>query len=482
MRRTLKMGLLALLVCGVLCADSPADFPRIRLAPINQGELISPVGITHAGDGSSRLFVTEQRGAVRVIENGRLLSTPLLDIESRLVPERANFDERGLLGLTFHPNFGQSGMAASDKFYVYYSAPQPNGNPDDPVNPVNHQSVIAEYSVTGPGSNIADPASERILLTFDQPQFNHNAGFVGFGSDSMLYITTGDGGGGGDNEPGHTGGGPSDPSGGLGNAQDRSRLLGKILRIDPLGTNGPGGQYGIPADNPFVGEAGVREEIFAYGLRNPWRASFDNGPGGTGRMFIADVGQNDVEEVNILEAGANYGWRIKEGSFDFDAAVSPTPNVPLVGPIAEYAHPGSGNGLTEIGLSVTGGVVYRGDDFPELQGKYLFGDWSRRFSQPIGTLLGLEETTPGDFDFAVLDVVGGNPLDEFVIAFGLDEVGEAYLVTKQTLAPSALGPDGLPSGAVYRIVAVPEPASMLLTLTGGAIALAYRRRRPCRQG
>ena len=229
------------------------------------------------------------------------------------------------------------------------------------------------------------------------------------------------------------------------------------------GTNGPGGEYGIPVDNPFVGfGGGEREEIFAYGLRNPWRASFDDGPGGTGRLFVADVGQGDVEEINLVESGGNYGWRIKEGTFDFDNTVSPSPVVPLIDPIAQYGHPNSTNGLPTIGLSVTGGVVYRGSDFPELQGKYIFGDWSNGFSQPNGTLLGLEETSPGQFDFSILDVFGGNPIGEFIQAFGLDESGEVYVATKGTLAPSALGSNGLPSGIIYRVTVIPEPTTLVL--------------------
>jgi glucose/arabinose dehydrogenase len=445
-----------------------AALPAIRLEPISQQQIVAPVGITNAGDGSNRLFVTDQRGTIRVIENGSMLQTPLLDIESRLVPERPNFDERGLLGLAFHPQFGQTGEVGADKFYVYYSAPRPGGDPDDPIQPVNHQSVIAEYSVTSLGSNVADPSSERILLTFDQPQFNHDAGYLGFGPDNLLYVTTGDGGGADDNDAGHTGGNAGKPAGGLGNAQDLTQLLGKVLRIDVDGTNGPGGQYGIPGDNPFVGEGGgVHEEIYAYGLRNPWRASFDNGPGGSGRLFVADVGQGDVEEVNLIEPGGNYGWRIQEGTFDFDPSVSPTPSVPLIDPIAEYAHPGSANGLLEVGLAVTGGVVYRGSDFPELQGAYLFADWSNGFAQPNGTLLGLEETEPGVFNLSPLEVEGGNPIGQFIQAFGLDESGEAYVATKVTLAPSALDPDtGLPTGAIYRITVVPEPSAWLLLLMG----------------
>lgn len=474
MRLTIQRFLTVVLL-GFTTTVSVADFPQIMLEPISRNELTAPVGISHAGDGSNRLFITEQRGAIRVFDNGSLLPDPLIDISSRLVPERPGFDERGLLGLAFHPNFGDAGAMGSDKFYVYYSAPQPNGDPDDPANPVNHQSVVAEYAVNSLNSNVADLGSERILLTFDQPQFNHDGGDLAFGPDNMLYIMTGDGGGGGDNEPGHTGGGANDPTGGIGNSQDRSNLLGNVLRIDPLGTNGPGGQYGIPGDNPFVGEAGVREEIYAYGLRNPWRASFDDGPGGTNRMFIADVGQGDVEEINLLEAGANYGWRVKEGTFDFDSTVTPDAGGPLTDPIAQYAHPNSENGLPKIGLSVTGGVVYRGDD-PTLNGKYLFGDWSTGFRDPAGTLLGLEETKPGEFELSVLDVVGGNPLDEFILGFGLDENGEAYVATKSTLAPSDLGADGLPTGAIYRIVSVPEPSAGLLA-TLGVIAVAFLRRR-----
>lgn len=457
-----------------------AAFPLIGLEPVSENEIVAPVGITHAGDGSNRMFITDQRGTIHVMDDGNVLPTPLLDISSKLVPERQGFDERGLLGLTFHPNFGQSGLAGDDKFYVYYSAPQPDGDPDDPVNPVNHQSILAEYSTMEPGSNVADPNSERILMQFDQPQFNHNAGFLGFGPDDLLYITTGDGGGADDNEAGHTGGSEAKPSGVLGNAQDLTKVLGKVLRIDPQGTNGPGGQYGIPEDNPFVGEGGgVREEIFAYGLRNPWRGSFDDGPGGTGRFFLADVGQLEVEEVNIVEAGGNYGWRIKEGTFDFDSSVSPDPPADLIDPIAEYGHPGSSLGIPDIGLAVVGGAVYRGSDFPQLDGKYIFGDWSSSFNPGEGTLLGLEETSPGQFDFSQLDVQGGNPLvGEYIQAFGLDENGEVYMATRTTLPPGALDPDtGLPTGTIYRIVVIPEPSSLaLLALLGIFVPTFWSRR------
>ena len=473
---SLNVLLAALCVFNFSARQATAQIPTIALEPISQNEIVAPVGIANAGDGSDRLFILDQRGKIHIHHNGALLPDPLIDLGSKLVPERENFDERGLLGLAFHPNFGQAGQTGADKFYVYYSAPQPNGDPDDPVNPVDHQSVVAEYAVDSIGANTASLASERILMTFDQPQFNHDGGFLGFSpNDGMLYITTGDGGGGGDNEPGHTGGGDGDPDGGLGNSQDRSNLLGKVLRIDVDGTNGPGGQYGIPGDNPFIGEAGVREEIYAYGLRNPWRASFDRD---NGRLFVADVGQGRVEEVNIIEPGGNYGWRVKEGTFDFDAT-APSQGGPLLDPIGQYSRPGENTGLPEIGISVTGGVIYRGDDHPALQGVYLFGDWSTDFRSSDGTLLGLRETAPGAFELSVLDVLGGNPIGEYIQAFGEDQDGEVYVATKSTLAPSALDPSsGLPTGAIYRIV--PEPATAGLAVLAGILLVgrSSRRRTP----
>lgn len=478
----MKLRMLLILNLAWVGPVADAAFPPIRLDPISQGQIVSPVLIGNAGDGSDRLFVADQRGQIRVIDQGNLLPTPLLDLETLLVPERPNFDERGLLGLAFHPNFGQSGLAGADKFYVYYSAPTADAG--TPENPIDHQSVVAEFSVSAADPNVADLASARTLLTFDQPQFNHNAGFLAFGPDDMLYVATGDGGGGGDNEPGHTGGGPgAQPdavTGNLGNSQDRSNLLGKILRIDVDGNNGPGGEYGIPADNPFVGEGGVREEIYAYGLRNPFRGTFDGD-----RLIVADVGQNQIEEINLIEAGGNYGWRILEGTFDFDNTVTPDPVVPLIDPIAEYTHPGlePATGLEEFGISVTGGVVYRGDAFPELQGKYLFGDFSTQFAPANGMLLGMEETSPGVFSLQALDVVGGNPIGEYVLAFGLDESGEAYVATKTALAASGLSSTGEPTGAIYRIVVVPEPTTALIaaTLLSAVLISPRRPRRPRRR-
>ncbi|MCA9171125.1 MAG: PQQ-dependent sugar dehydrogenase [Planctomycetales bacterium] len=452
-----------------------AAFPTIRLEPVVQRQVVSPVDIANAGDGSNRLFVANQRGRIDVIQSGSLLATPLLDLSANLIPERQGYDERGLLGITFHPDFGVPSSPGEGKFYVYYSAPSLSAGTAN--NPIDHQSVLAEYRVDSTNPNVADPLSERILMRIDEPQFNHNGGFVAFGPDGYLYLATGDGGSANDNNAGHTGGNSSQPSGVLGNAQDLSSLLGKIHRIDVDGTNGPGGQYGIPADNPFVDVAGARGEIYAYGFRNPWRSSFDTDANGTTRLIVADVGQGAIEEVNLVDKGGNYGWRIREGSFEFDNTVSPTPPATLIGPIAEYAHPGANVGLEEIGLSITGGYVYRGSEFPELEGKYIFADWSTDFRSPNGTLLGLDEDAAGNFQLTKLEVEGGNPIGEYILAFGRDEQGELYVATKTALAASGLDPStNTPTGSIYRIAVVPEPTSAWLLITAIAGLLHLHRR------
>ena len=431
-----------------------AEFPDLALETVSEDSLVAPVEIVNAGDGSGRLFVGDQRGQIQIIETDTdtLLATPFLDLVSKLVPQRANFDERGLLGIVFHPDYATASAPGEGKLYVYYSAPSLNA-PGTAEDPVDHQSVIAEYTVSA-NPNLADFASERILLTFDQPQFNHNGGDLAFGPDGLLYISTGDGGSSNDNNAGHTGGDISRPDGGLGNAQDLTKLLGKILRIDPLGSNGPGGEFGIPAGNPFVGDGGgVREEIYAYGLRNPWRMSFDVGPNGTDRLFVGDVGQGRVEEINVVNAGENYGWRNLEGTFDFDTTA---PGVgPFTAPIAQYAHPGTTIGspaLPQIGLSVTGGEVYRGAKIPALHGKYVFADWSKSFNTPDGTLLGLEETAPGVFSLSQLTVAGGNPIPAYISAVGSDENGDLYIATRTVLAPETDGSSNA-TGVISRIVA-----------------------------
>ncbi len=397
--------ILLLIVLGLSGAvESRADFPTIALKAVSLGELQAPVNISHAGDGSGRLFVCDQRGKIRIIQNGMLLPTPFLDITARVIALTPGYDERGLLGLAFHPGYSNPVSPGFGRFYVFYSAPSPNF-PGTPTDPVDCRTTISEFRVSA-DPNVADPLSERILLTFDKPQFNHNGGQLVFGPEpgGYLYISVGDGGDADDNYAGHTGGSTSRPPGALGNAQDKTRLLGKLLRIDPLGTNEPlgSGKYGIPPTNPFAGlfgTTGFREEIFAYGLRNPWRASFDDGPGGTGRLFVADVGQNKVEEINIVVAGGNYGWRAKEGTYDFDPLV-PISGETLLDPIAQYAHPGVvvSPPLPQLGISICGGYLYRGSAIPTLVGKYVFGDFGQNFPTASGSILGIEETSPERLD------------------------------------------------------------------------------------
>ena len=475
------------------CAASAA-LPPVALKPISVNQLQAPVNISHAGDGSGRLFICEQRGQIRIIQNGMLLPTPFIDLSSKIVPfapttypfpMTPSYDERGLLGLAFHPGFGNPSSPGYRKFYVFYSAPSPAvaGNP----NPVNCRTTISEFQVTA-NPNIADLASERIVVAYDKPQSNHNGGQLEFGPDGYLYFSAGDGGGANDNGFGHNGGGAGNPSGVLGNAQDKTRWLGKIHRIDPLGTNGPGGAYGIPTDNPFFnGTSGERKEIFAYGLRNPWRFSFDTGTSGTGSLMVADVGQNKVEEINIVTSGGNYGWRAKEGTFDFDTTTknalinggnvttsSGVVMLPggavLIDPIAQYAHPGITIGspaLPIFGTSITGGYRYRGNAITALKGKYLFGDYNVgaiNSGTTSGLLLGIEETSPGVWSTpATVSIIGANPLSStHLMAFGRDEQGEIYLATQVAQGPRNDPNTQQPTGAIYKVVAPQAVAIRLM--------------------
>lgn len=371
---------------------TPAADLQLRLDPVVTS-LSGALAISHAADGSGRLFVAEQGGRIKIVRDGSVLATPFLNLSSKIVTG----GERGLLGLAFHPDYAAGGAQGEGKFYVYYSAPATAGG--------DHDSVVAEYQVSAGDANLAQIASERVLLRFTQPFSNHNGGDLHFGpDDGLLYISTGDGGGAGD---------PGD------NAQNRANLLGNILRIDVDGTDGPNGQYSIHASNPFVGQAGVREEIWAYGFRNPFRMSFDDGPGGAAspdRLFVGDVGQNNWEEVDLVTAGGNYGWRYREGLHPFTG--TPPADLVLLDPIAEYANP-------SVGISVIGGQVYRGREFPELREKYLFGDLN-------GRLMALEQSG-GSWGLTQLSVLGGNPIGQNIRAFGTDEAGELYLVTGSSL-------------------------------------------------
>jgi glucose/arabinose dehydrogenase len=398
--------------------------------------LTSPVTLVEPPDGSRRLFIVDQIGLIRVLlPDGQLLAEPFLDVRDRLVTLMPNFDERGLLGLAFHPRYAENG-----RFFVFYSAPLRDGAPAG----WNCTSHVSEFLVSN-DPNRADPASERILLQVDKPQFNHNAGTVVFGPDGNLYISLGDGGGANDVGLGHVEDWYADNAGG--NGQDiTDNLLGSILRIDVDG----GAPYAIPTDNPFVGKDGL-DEIWAYGFRNPYRISFDGN-----RLFAGDAGQVLWEEVSLVVKGGNYGWNVKEGTHCFDAenpGVSPAecPSfapgaVPLRDPVIEYAN--ARNPIGGLGLVVVGGHVYRGGELPQLRGRYVFGDWSRSFARPDGTLLESSSRKSGLWPIQEIQVHNrpDGRLGHFILGFGRDSRGEVYVLTSDSVGPSGS------TGKVYRLV------------------------------
>jgi len=330
---------------------------------------INPVDLQHAGDGSNRIFVVEQRGVILVFENRPDVENGAVFLDIR---DRVNSGgEEGLLGLAFHPDYRNNGF-----FYVNYTAASPR------------RTVVSRFTAS-PDPDIADAANEKIILTFEQPFSNHNGGQIAFGPDGYLYIATGDGGSGGDPQ---------------GNGQNRRNLLGKILRIDVDKTSG-GREYSIPADNPLANnDAGFREEIFAWGLRNPWRFSFD---ARTGRLWTGDVGQNRFEEINIIEKGKNYGWNVMEGSQCFQPPAG-CDTAGLVKPVAEYGR--------SLGVSVTGGYVYYGVRNPELKGKYIYGDFGS------GSIWALSYEEGGSIANEQIASSGLN-----ISSFGMDETGELYI-------------------------------------------------------
>jgi glucose/arabinose dehydrogenase len=331
----------------------------------------SPLGLEQPNDGSNRLFVVEQGGTIRIVQNAAVLNQPFLDISSKIITG----GEFGLLGMTFHPNFSQTG-----KFYVNY------------VRSLNGQiqSVIAEYTASPASATQVDPANERILLTVDQvgnfPR--HKAGQLAFGPDGLLYFGLGDGGSDGDS---------------LGNGQNKQTLLGKLMRVD-VNTTSPGLAYGIPPDNPFVAGGGL-PEIWASGFRNPWRFSFDRP---TGRLFLADVGESSFEEVDLINKGGNYGWNIMEGGHCFNPPTGCS-TAGLTLPIAEYSH--------AEGDAVIGGFVYHGSSIRGLQGVYVFGDLDS------GKIWALQETSPNVFSRTLLATTG-----KLISTFGQDQSGELYLL------------------------------------------------------
>lgn len=348
--------------------DDPGPIREPTLIEVADG-LAFPVHLTSPA-GDPRLFVVEKSGAIRIVRDGQVVQTPFLDLRG----EVSEGSEQGLLSVAFHPDYASNG-----RFFVDYT------------NRAGDTRVV-EYRVSADPER-ADPAPVRTILEVDQPFANHNGGLLVFGPDGMFYIGLGDGGSGGDPQ---------------GNGQSLGTLLGKILRIDV----DAGTPYAIPPDNPFVGQAGARGEIWAFGLRNPWRFSFDRE---TGELFIADVGQNEIEEVNARpgdEGGVNYGWNVMEGSECFRDDDCDRTGLAL--PVVEYDH--------GDGCSVTGGFVYRGDALPELQGHYFFSDFCSGFVRSFRMAGGaaIEER-----NWPELEPGGSVP------SFGEDSGGELYILTRE---------------------------------------------------
>lgn len=356
--------------CGGIQHTSPMPSPvAISLQVVASG-LSTPLDLEQPNDGSGRLFIVEQGGTIKILQNGALLPQPFLNISNKVIFQ----GEMGLLGLTFHPGF-----QTNRKFYVNYVR-NAGGQ---------FQSVIAEYLASATNQNQADPASERILLVVDQISnfVNHKAGQLAFGPDGFLYFGLGDGGGAGDP---------------FGHGQNTQTLLGKLMRIDVNSTS-PDKPYAIPADNPFATGGGL-PEIYAIGFRNPWRFSFDRK---SGRLFMADVGQDKFEEIDIVQKGGNYGWNTMEGMHCFN----PPSGCNMAGlqlPIVEIGHPEA--------EAVIGGFVYHGTAVASLQNQYIFGDLS-------GKIWSLQENPANTFNRTLLLSPGFN-----ISSFGQDAAGELYMV------------------------------------------------------
>lgn len=401
-------------ILGVACAAASAVGQSITTERVASG-LNRPVYATHAPGDFDRLFIVEKRGVIKALDlnTGVVSPTLFLDIDNRVVNLSGNFDERGLLSVAFHPDFQNNGY-----LYVYYT---------DTVSGID--TIVDRYQVTNDPNNV-DESTRQQVLRLDQPQTNHNGGWMDFGPDGYLYISSGDGGGGGDDDFGHTPG--------IGNGQDKNNLLGAMLRIDVDGddfADDTSANYAIPASNPFVNADGA-DEIWAYGLRNAWRPSFDSL---TGDLYIADVGQSAFEEVNFQPAGSaggeNWGWRCFEGDATFNTVnCESAANYDF--PFFTYARGGS-----PFRCSITGGIVYRGCAIPGLDGLYFFSDycsdqiWTVRYNGSGGFT---------EFNDRTAQLAPSDPFQNItdIVSFAEDAYGELYIVEQS----------GTTSGEIYKIV------------------------------
>lgn len=422
----------ALLLSAAVSCDDDDDKvvdESVSLQLVSEG-YASPLFLTESPDNSGRLFLLDQTGQIYIIKDGTRLEQPFLNVQSKVILG-APPDERGLLGLAFHPQFASNG-----KFYIYYAGPLRASGPVG----WDHTNYVAEYTAAA-NADMADPASERMILAVDHPQANHNGGTLAFGDDGYLYISIGDGGAGNDNAEGHVEDWFPDNAGG--NGQDITQnLLGNVLRINVNVTEG----YGIPADNPFVGTDGL-DEIYAYGLRNPYRFSF--APDNT--MILADAGQELYEEINVIEKGGNYGWNVKEGNHCFSTAAptSPPESCPteddmgnaLIDPVIEFGNTSTlSDGLGNVSI---GGYVYSGDDVSFLDNRYIFGVLTQDPEGMNGAIFAAE-MSGDEWDYEKLQVenMPDGELNMLVLGFGQDNAGEVYVLTSAGTAAS---------GKVYKI-------------------------------
>lgn len=481
---------------GVTATSAAVNFTTARYLPaLTNGEIALMLqvvatnlsapdyAISPPGD-HTRLFVIEQGGLLRVIENGKLVAQPALDIQSRvappLVPTNPN-DERGFLGLAFHPGYTNPASPGYRTLYTYNSEMIPTGTlPTYPVPTTatnNYRNVVNEWKMSFTNDSVVDPTSRREVISFGKNASNHNGGTLAFGPDGYMYLALGDGGDANDVGPSHI-----EPGG---NAQNLSTPLGKFLRFDPLNpASNPtsadvissNGQYRIPASNPFQG-AGQVHEIYAYGMRNPYRFSFDRV---TGDLIHSDVGQNNVEEIDRIIMGGNYGWAIKEGDFLFNRTNGPAGAAGTIGNPPGNRSPGSPAGLIDPisgplgtleydhneGISITGGFVYRGSAIPELYGKYIFGDLALR-SAPVradGRIFyaDLQMGTIKAFPWFQFGGSAVLPNGLTVHGFGQDADGEIYALVTNTSASGS-------GGIVYKIV----PIRLTIQTTGQATAISW---------
>lgn len=413
---------------------------RIRLREVASGLTAPNWGVAAPAD-DAHLYVSDQDGILWQINLASREKNRFLDLSNRLVSlgisGEGSFDERGFLGFAFAPDYQTSGL-----IYTYTSEPA-DGNSDFSTltedAQADHKSVVLELKISQDGhtSFPLEPDSMRSIVEIEQPQFNHDGGGLNFGPDGFLYIALGDGGGADDVDGQPFFGGQPIAGHGSGNSQDISNPLGALLRIDPKGNNAVNGKYGIPVDNPFVTQSDALDEIFAYGFRNPFRFSFDTN---TGELYLADVGQNDIEEVDIVVSGGNYGWNKREGSFAFNAngngpgfVTEDNEDDGTINPIAEYDH--------DEGVAIIGGFVYRGRTVPVIDGLYVFGDF-RGPATRVGRLFYTHNGKVEEFQLTLSE-----PLNVNLLGFAQDAYGELYVLGNETGTPFG------ETGVVFKIVA-----------------------------